>query len=252
MRNNEMNKHYLRFLNEPVQIDITQNNGMHGGLECVGLVQHFLKEYEIIEPLILVLKQFLKVQNFNDPYTGGLSSYAVFLMIMSFIQGNNYPPVLRDVNLGRVVSEFLHFYSQFPFDTQGIYTKPPEKKTPEKPSHYLTTSTQFQSPQIDDPLREGNNVGKSSYRFNEIKVSAAQADPPQYAMQTAYSSIYQSWFCDCHFDNLRQERQQGRNSAQTTPPDQPVNPFMAMSKRRCDSILSRLIHGNSFHHANLS
>lgn len=127
-----------------MQIDITQNNGMHGGMECVGLVQRFLKEYEIIEPLILVVKQFLKVQNFNDPYTGGLSSYAVFLMIVSFIQSNNYPSgQLQGMNLGRILTDFLQFYSQFQFDQQGIYTKHPDKKQPEKMNHYITSSTQF-------------------------------------------------------------------------------------------------------------
>jgi len=58
----------------------------HNGLECVRLVKEFLSENEIIEPIILVMKQFLKVCQFNDPYFGGLSSYALFLMIVSFLQ----------------------------------------------------------------------------------------------------------------------------------------------------------------------
>lgn len=57
----------------------------HNGLECVSLVQEFVKENEIIEPLILVLKQFLKTNNHNDPYYGGISSYALFLMIVSYL-----------------------------------------------------------------------------------------------------------------------------------------------------------------------
>jgi len=39
----------------------------------------------VIKPLILVLKQILKVWGFNEPYNGGLSSYALFLMIVSFL-----------------------------------------------------------------------------------------------------------------------------------------------------------------------
>jgi DNA polymerase sigma len=60
----------------------------HNGLECVRLVQEFLAENEVIEPLILVLKQYLKACQFNDPYFGGLSSYALFLMIVSFLQAH--------------------------------------------------------------------------------------------------------------------------------------------------------------------
>jgi non-canonical poly(A) RNA polymerase PAPD5/7 len=57
----------------------------HNGLECVRLVKEFLAENEVIEPLILVLKHFLKTANLNDPYIGGISSYALFLMIVSFL-----------------------------------------------------------------------------------------------------------------------------------------------------------------------
>jgi len=54
-------------------------------MECVKLVQEYLAENQVIEPLILVLKQMLKVWGYNDPYTGGLSSYALFLMIVSYL-----------------------------------------------------------------------------------------------------------------------------------------------------------------------
>lgn len=57
----------------------------HNGLECVKLVKEFLSENEIIEPIILVMKQILKVNNLNEPYFGGISSYALFLMIVSFL-----------------------------------------------------------------------------------------------------------------------------------------------------------------------
>jgi hypothetical protein len=70
---------------KPIKIDITQMTEMHNGLECVQLVKTYLDENKLIEPLILVLKQMLKVWGFNDPYTGGLSSYALFLLIVSFL-----------------------------------------------------------------------------------------------------------------------------------------------------------------------
>ena len=58
---------------------------LHNGLECVRVVKAFLNENDVIEPLILVLKHFLKACDHNDPYYGGLSSYALFLMIVSYL-----------------------------------------------------------------------------------------------------------------------------------------------------------------------
>ena len=57
----------------------------HNGLQCVKIVQDFLNENDVIEPLILVLKQFLKASGLNNPYFGGLSSYALFLMITAYL-----------------------------------------------------------------------------------------------------------------------------------------------------------------------
>lgn len=58
----------------------------HYGLKCVELVLSFVKEYEALEPLIFSLKNILKNANLNDPYTGGLSSYGLILMVVSFLQ----------------------------------------------------------------------------------------------------------------------------------------------------------------------
>ena len=84
----------------------------HNGLQCVSLVKEYLKENQLIEPLILVLKQMLDIWGFNDPYTGGLSSYALFLLIVSFLQAKQTPNELRHVNLGRTLLEFLKYYAE--------------------------------------------------------------------------------------------------------------------------------------------
>ena len=68
---------------ELVKIDITIDQ--HQGLKCVELVKAYMLENQVVEPLLLVLKQFLKANELNDPYKGGLSSYGLFLMISSFL-----------------------------------------------------------------------------------------------------------------------------------------------------------------------
>jgi DNA polymerase sigma len=57
-----------------------------------------------------VLKQFLKACNLNNPYFGGLSSYALFLMIVSYLQAMDIPRELSKVNLGKVLINLLQFY----------------------------------------------------------------------------------------------------------------------------------------------
>lgn len=76
---------YPEILKRPINIDITLMTEHHNGILCVNLVKEYLRANQVIEPLILVLKQMLKVWGFNEPYNGGLSSYALFLMIVSFL-----------------------------------------------------------------------------------------------------------------------------------------------------------------------
>ena len=52
-----------------MQIDISIQDQKHCGLRCVDLVKTFLKEYDVLEPIILALKNILKLAGLNDPYT---------------------------------------------------------------------------------------------------------------------------------------------------------------------------------------
>lgn len=65
--------------------------------------------------MILVLKQILKVWGFNDAYTGGLSSYALFLMIVSFLQEKRKPALRSEVNIGETLLEFIRYYALLDF-----------------------------------------------------------------------------------------------------------------------------------------
>jgi non-canonical poly(A) RNA polymerase PAPD5/7 len=67
-----------------VVVDLTHSDGLHKGLECIELVNGYLEHYLFLKPIVLVLKNFLKIHKLNDPYTGGLSSYAILLMVVAY------------------------------------------------------------------------------------------------------------------------------------------------------------------------
>lgn len=79
------NPKYAGIYKQSFSIDITHMTDMHNGVKCVNLVKDYLLDCWFIEPLILVLKQMLKVNGLNDPYKGGLSSYGLLLIIVAFI-----------------------------------------------------------------------------------------------------------------------------------------------------------------------
>lgn len=48
--------------------------------------QHYMKEFPALAKLVFVLKQFLLQRNMNEVFTGGISSYSLILMTVSFLQ----------------------------------------------------------------------------------------------------------------------------------------------------------------------
>jgi non-canonical poly(A) RNA polymerase PAPD5/7 len=77
-----------RFLSKRLDISIQDNK--HNGIACVSLVRDFLAIYEHLKPLVLVFKYFLQKCSLADTYQGGLSSYGLILMIVSFFQSKLY------------------------------------------------------------------------------------------------------------------------------------------------------------------
>ena len=75
-------------------------------------VQHHLSQTPLLRPLTMVLKQWLFQRKMNEVYLrGGLSSYALFLLILTTVHYHNEESIPADESLGRVLVEFLQQWS---------------------------------------------------------------------------------------------------------------------------------------------
>ena len=68
------------------KIDITFQDGNHNGRESVKLIQRYLEIYPELRALTIILKQFIYSAQLSDPYSGGISSYGLIIMIVGYIQ----------------------------------------------------------------------------------------------------------------------------------------------------------------------
>mmetsp|Transcript_14103 Transcript_14103/g.21404 ORF Transcript_14103/g.21404 Transcript_14103/m.21404 type:complete len:1629 (+) Transcript_14103:41-4927(+) len=69
-----------------IQLDLSFDSPSHRGLSTCAFVRGLCSEYPMLIPLTIVLKQFLVTRGLNDPYSGGLSSYGLVLMITRILQ----------------------------------------------------------------------------------------------------------------------------------------------------------------------
>ncbi|KAG5221025.1 Nucleotidyltransferase [Salix suchowensis] len=104
--------------------------GQVGGLKSVEIVNNFLNTMSLhssgmaLRALVLIAKAFLSQRNMNEVFTGGLGSYSIVCLAISFLQ--MHPKIRRgeidpDKNLGVLVVEFFELYGcYFYYEEVGI------------------------------------------------------------------------------------------------------------------------------------
>jgi len=147
-----------------LSIDISFN--MENGLQNSDLIKSYLKQYQQLKPLVIVLKMFLLQRGLNEPYSGGIGSYAILLMLVNFLQVyvKKFSPQNQS-NLGFLLIEFfLHYGRKFNYYVLGISTRNGGGHFLKAARHWLD----FQRPyllSIEDPQDPENDVGRSSHRI---------------------------------------------------------------------------------------
>ncbi|XP_071558592.1 terminal nucleotidyltransferase 4A [Temnothorax nylanderi] len=153
-----------------IKVDISFN--MNNGVKSAELIKSFKTQYPVLEKLVIVLKQFLLQRDLNEVFTGGISSYSLILMTISFLQLHPRKDIhCPNTNLGVLLIEFLELYGRkFNYVKTGIRVKD---------GGIYISKEEIQRDMIDghrpsllcieDPLTPGNDIGRSSYGALYVK-----------------------------------------------------------------------------------
>jgi non-canonical poly(A) RNA polymerase PAPD5/7 len=188
---------------DSMSIDISIKDKTHFGLKCVELVKDLISKYESLKPLTLAIKNVLKRANLNDPYTGGISSYGLILMIVSFLQTQKNYGIdisINENNLGRLFHDFVEYYG-LKFESKKYIIS--VKVNSEFTNNSLNSfNNSFNYPIVAnndliiiDPLNIDNNVAKSCFQFFNIKMSFI----------ICLITLKEDCECGCHYNGLGEE-----------------------------------------------
>eukprot|EP00667_Euglena_gracilis_P010430 EG_transcript_10617 len=144
--------------------------------ESVHVVKKYLAQYAAAKPLILVLKTLLHQNNLNVVHTGGLSSYAITLLVVSYLRvlestatekENAALADLDGVALGHAFIGFVKYFASTDFRN---YVFAPGRDLPvsiRKCPPYPPHGTTFM---LEDPLDATNDITRGTYMFGQVQL----------------------------------------------------------------------------------
>ncbi|KAI8829893.1 hypothetical protein BJ741DRAFT_621732 [Chytriomyces cf. hyalinus JEL632] len=155
-------------------VDVSLNMG--GGLQAAQIVTQFLSEPngvgDAIRGLMYLLKQFLLMRHLNEPFNGGCGSYALLIIVSTFVKLHPLIQVGATnplENLGLLFIEFLEYYGRsFNYHELGI-----KCDLRSGPGFFYKEEFIFNRKPgiltVLDPQDETNDVGGGCFNYYQIK-----------------------------------------------------------------------------------
>ncbi|XP_076268903.1 terminal nucleotidyltransferase 4B-like isoform X2 [Rhynchophorus ferrugineus] len=154
-----------------IKVDISFN--MSNGVKSAELIKTYMEQFPVLPKLVYVLKQFLLERDLNEVFTGGISSYSLILMCISFLQLHPRQDGVRqsNANLGVLLIEFFELYGRkFNFINTGIRIRDGGMYiTKEEMQKDMVDGHRPSMLCIEDPLQPSNDIGRSSYGILLVK-----------------------------------------------------------------------------------
>ncbi|XP_055010830.1 terminal nucleotidyltransferase 4B isoform X1 [Boleophthalmus pectinirostris] len=152
-----------------VKVDISFN--VKNGVKAACLIKEYKEKYPVLPYLVLVLKQFLLQRDLNEVFTGGIGSYSLFLMAVSFLQLHYRDVCSPNINIGVLLIEFFELYGRnFNYLKTGIrITDGGCYVAKDEVQKNMMDGYRPSMLYIEDPLQPDNDVGRSSYGAMQVK-----------------------------------------------------------------------------------
>ena len=163
----------IKFTDKQTEVKVDVCFNRTSGVEGVKVIIDFIQQFPILPKLVLVLKQFLTQRNLHEVFFGGISSYALVLLVVSFLQlhprnAANDP----NANLGVLLIEFFELFGRnfnymktaITVLNGGSYLSKEDLPDPENALLYIV-----------DPTNPNENASRGCYGMWQVKTAFEQA-----------------------------------------------------------------------------
>ena len=142
------------------------------GPRAVPLIRKYIEDYPAARPLVLMIKLFLQQRGLNEVFTGGIGSFSLTLLVVSFLQLHprlQHRQIKAEENLGILLIDFLELYGRhFNYPKTGISLK-------NNGRYFCKSSRGWIVPgrpsllALEDPQDRDNDVGRNSFNIMAVR-----------------------------------------------------------------------------------
>ncbi|DBA00348.1 TPA: LOW QUALITY PROTEIN: hypothetical protein N0F65_000533 [Lagenidium giganteum] len=170
-----------------IQVDVSFN--IASGLATADLVKHYMRVFPAFRPLVLVLKYYLSQRGLNETFAGGIGSFLLQMMVVSFLQhhrrnlsSDHDDP--RYNNLGHLLVGFFSLYGKdLNYYDMGISVRNGGSYFRKEDRGWFDENRSFLL-SMENPNEPSLDVAKNSYEIRTVKRSF------DYARQVLLNEIH--------------------------------------------------------------
>lgn len=154
----------IKFIDRWTEVHVDISFNQETGLLSAAVINDVVQQFPILPQLMLLIKQFLVQRNLNEVYHGGISSYSLTLLAVSFLQLHPRRAATdASANLGVLLIEFFELYGrQFNYMKAAIDVRNGGTYIP-KPSNDSAMLY------IVDPTNPEENASRGCYGMYQVK-----------------------------------------------------------------------------------
>ncbi|CAK1541980.1 unnamed protein product [Leptosia nina] len=187
-----------------VQVDLNCNNVV--GIRNTNLLQGFSRADWRVRPLVVVIKLWARAHRINDARRRTLSSYALTLMVIHFLQNGAKPSIVpraidvfnemtprsqNRTSLGELFVQFLQYYAEFPYSQMAISVRAARRIPITECRHSPADPHQWKYICVEEPF-DLTNTARSVYdpeMFEKIVTAFRQS----YTRVSACPRLAEAW-----------------------------------------------------------
>ena len=161
----------IKFIDKATKVKIDISFNQESGIHSAQMIRGFIQQFPLLPKLAMLIKQFLTQRQLNEVYYGGINSYSLTLMIISFFQlhPRNLASDPTTGNLGVLLIEFFELYGrQFNYMKVGISVSNGGLYF-SKEALGINGTGENGLLFIQDPLSPNENASRGCYGFQQVK-----------------------------------------------------------------------------------